>query len=366
MALKLSEPLREQYKVNEDGVVVLKAEFFEFNSGDKYGKIKIPSEHIHVSTFKSKYNRNEINRCVNKITHAYLMKIKRDLGIKLDVPVIIRKPDEDKDLWGYCIVKVLDSDAYGDGEVHDDTLKGNMYTYAFTMMVKRAQDRAICNEIGLYSEGFYSESEDLGEDEIRAGEKEIVDYDDIEREKIKEDDDEPEDKPTKGRDTKKKKTRTRKTKEGEGVKPDSPAPEFEGSSKDPDDPEKDNIDDKELIIKKITLLSTFTHMDIEEMSFHAILDEGKDINSIEDLSDLKTDSLQTILEHAEKDMEEEDLKEMLLGVIRDHKTDQKWNMKQYKEELAEVLDEDDPNDVEIDRLNKTGLYHIINEWDLWS
>jgi len=288
MALKLAEHLRDKYKVNDQGEIVLIAEAFEFDSGKKYNKIVIPSEHIFVSGFKSKHNRNEISRCVNKITHAYLMKIKRDLNIQLEAPEFVKRPDEDKDLWGYCIIKVKDSDSYGDGEVHDDTLKGTMYAYAFTMMVKRAQDRAICNEIGLYSEGFYTEHEDLGDGEIVRGDETIIDYDDVKRDSVKEDDtqdkEEKEEKPKRGR---------RKKTEPE------PEDDFrnDASSTDPDDEISEEEDDKTLIINKIKLLSNFMHLDTEEMSFHTMLEEGKDINSIDDLKDVKVKSLNIMLRH---------------------------------------------------------------------
>lgn len=372
--LKLSEHLLDEYKVDKDGSVVLKTEFYEYDSGEKYGKIKIPSDQIFVSAFKSKHNRNEINRCAKKISHAMLMKIKRDHNIRLTRPDIIRRPDEEQDLWGYCIVDVIDSDSYGDGEVHSETLHRNFWAYAFTMMVKRAQDRAICNEIGLYSEGFYSEYEDLGEDEIKAVTN-VIDYDDVKRDAAKDEEEDTEDKKPdrKTRDKKKTEDKEEKPARKRRTKKETPTPEAEekgyhdgGDNSDPDDPEADNLDDREFTINKIKLLSDFMQLNTEEMTFHSLLEGDADVNNLDDLKDLKDSTLDKILDHFVEQMEKEDLLEMLHNVLRQYKTDEKWNMAKFREEIADIIGEDDPEDVEVDKLSVNGLFHIINEWDLWD
>jgi len=377
MARKLAEHLKEKFAINEDGEVVLK-EDFTFKSARYNKKITIPVEHIFVSTFGGKNNKRIIARCVPKITHAYLMKIAADLDINLEKPQIVREPELDENLWGYCIVKVVDSPVYGDGEIHQDTLKGNMECYAFTMMVKRAQDRAISNAIGLYSHGFYTESEDLGEDEVLASTNRSVDYDDMSREddgvatntsteKEEEEEKQEEEPKEKKKATKKKTTKKQPPKKSDKKKTTSKPKKKEEEAEENDDADKDddNEGERAFLVNRIKLISALTFMPLEEIAFNAVLEEGRDIENLDDLKDFKISSLREVAKEAEKPLDKEDLKDLLANVVKNYKTVEGLSSTKFKTKIADALDID-VEDLDIAELNIPDLYEIIDIMNLWS
>lgn len=350
---KLAEHLKEKYTIDkETGEVIMKKDF-RFKSIRYNKEIVIPVEHIFVSSFTSKNNRNVLSRCVPKITHAYLLRLAEELNIELEEPDIIRRPDAAEDYtWGYCIVRVKDKNIFGDGEVHDDTLKGNMLAYAFTMMVKRAQDRAISNAIGLYSHGFYTETEDLGEDEIVSTQGKSINYDEAERE----DDGIAATNKTKS----KSKSENDKLEIKKSEKKDKKI-----ANEEEEEIEYDEDGEKQFLVNRIKLISELTAIPLDEIAFNAVLEEGKDIQVLDDLINFKISSLKKVVKEAEKDLDKDDLRELLVNVIKNYKTAKKIQSKKFKEQLADVLDIDS-EDFNFDDLTISDCYEVIDVLSLWS
>ena len=88
--------------------------------------------------------------------------------------ISIFSPKDNQYLWGYMTVET-ERGTFADGEVHMHNLNKSMYSYANTMLNKRAEDRAILKELRLYEwpNNWYAQ------DEFGGG-KTIEEYDNLE------------------------------------------------------------------------------------------------------------------------------------------------------------------------------------------
>jgi len=119
--------------------------------------IEIPEDAVWVLAHTSKEDRNLITSCINVLKHSFILNLKSKYGIKFKDYKWLKQP-ENPELWGYLLV-TTEKGTVGDGEVHKDSLQKSMHSFPYTMLKKRAEDRAILLELGLYSQGLYSESE---------------------------------------------------------------------------------------------------------------------------------------------------------------------------------------------------------------
>ena len=71
--------------------------------------------------------------------------------------VIVRWAFDDPDLHGYAYMK--NETTWADGETHRNTLNQTMWPYCNTMLIKRVEDRFCLRALGLYEQGYYSETE---------------------------------------------------------------------------------------------------------------------------------------------------------------------------------------------------------------
>jgi len=161
MSSRLAQHLQSEYTT--DGFTVSPRNHYTFKFRDE--NVTIPKDAVIVVPYFSKKDTDLIVRCVKKISHPYILKLVDDYDLNLSNYEIVQNPDKE-DLWGYATV--LCEDITGkiveaDGEVHISNLKAGMKGYAYTMLRKRTEDRAVLRYFSLYQKGFYSESEDLGE-----------------------------------------------------------------------------------------------------------------------------------------------------------------------------------------------------------
>lgn len=167
---ELSERYKKDYELR-DSIVTIKKDY-KFKSTKLESEIVIPKEHIIVTVTREK---GTIKHLSKKISHAYILFLKEKHQIKFDKYDLISDPTSNKEGHGYVRVYIKDSDIVGDGEVVKDSLPEEWQKYAFTILYKRAEDRAISQYLGLYSEGFLTESEILPES---------TQYDDLEIGKV--------------------------------------------------------------------------------------------------------------------------------------------------------------------------------------
>lgn len=148
----------KDYEILEDRVF-LKNDY-KFKSEKLKDEILIPKEHVIVTVTREK---GTIKHLSNKISHAHILFLKEKHNIKFDKYDLIADPTLNNQGRGYVRVSLKGSDIVGDGEVVITSLPEDWQKYAFTMLYKRAEDRAISQYLGLYSEGFLTESEILPE-----------------------------------------------------------------------------------------------------------------------------------------------------------------------------------------------------------
>ena len=172
----MPEQLPERYKKDyelKDGTVIIKNDY-KFKSTKLEREIVITKEHIIVNVVKE---GEAIKNLCKKVSHAYILLLKEKHKIEFDTYDLIADPNVNKDGHGYVRISIKDSNIIGDGEVVRDSLPEEWQKYAFTILYKRAEDRAIAQYLGLYSEGFLTESEILPETES-------TQYDDLEIGKV--------------------------------------------------------------------------------------------------------------------------------------------------------------------------------------
>lgn len=183
MVKQLANHLKSEYDTDGYNITCKNDFTFNFNNQD----IKIPKESVIVVGYGSSKDQDLIIRCVKKISHPFILKMVDDLSLKLINYEIVKHPDS-QDKWGYATVICTDGERSvdGDGEVHSSNLKGGMSGYPFTILRKRAEDRAVLRYLGLYQKGFYSESEDVGDNDNNQSSNSI-DYDSAPIRQLKDD-----------------------------------------------------------------------------------------------------------------------------------------------------------------------------------
>jgi hypothetical protein len=150
----LASHLKDDYKIEAGGKVIPKTGI-KVKIQDK--EVEFKDQDIWVLAHTSKGDRSLIVNCTKVITHARVIALKQEYDIKF-VNYDWKKEPNNIDLWGYLLV-TTENGTVGDGEVHIDTLARNMRQFAYTILKKRAEDRAILQELGLYSYGIYSDAE---------------------------------------------------------------------------------------------------------------------------------------------------------------------------------------------------------------
>lgn len=151
---QLATHLQKDYKVEAGGNVISKTGI-KVKINDK--EIEFKDQDIWILAHTSKGDRNLIVKCTKVLTHAKVIALKQEYGIKF-TNYDWKKEPNNQDLWGYLLVTTEDG-TVGDGEVHAKTLTQNMKHFAYTILKKRAEDRAVLQELGLYSYGIYSDAE---------------------------------------------------------------------------------------------------------------------------------------------------------------------------------------------------------------
>lgn len=151
---QLATHLKEDYKIEAGGKVIPKTGIKVKIQGKD---VEFTGKDIWVLAHTSKGDRSLIVNCTKVITHARVVALKQEYKIKF-TNYDWKKEPNNLELWGYLLV-TTDKGTVGDGEVHIDTLARNMRQFAYTILKKRAEDRAVLLELGLYSYGIYSDAE---------------------------------------------------------------------------------------------------------------------------------------------------------------------------------------------------------------
>ena len=159
----LSDWLKEDFEIKKGEVIPKKKYSYEVD-----GKVyNIDPSWIWVQIFCSKENPDLIVRCIPTLTHAACLILAEKHKDKVKLNTLKRTvhcfPHTNERLYGYMTV-VNEDNVFADGEVCKETLNKTMFSYAATMMHKRAEDRLCLRALGLYQIGFYSETEFGGED----------------------------------------------------------------------------------------------------------------------------------------------------------------------------------------------------------
>lgn len=173
--MELIKSLRDKYIVKNGEVKLkkpLKVKIME-------EEVEVPEEGVWIAFFKSS-DKRYIVRCNPTLTHAYLLHLKDLYNIKIKSYNWLKLP-ELPDLWGYLIVR-SEKGTYADGEVHKSNLMKQMHGFACTLLKKRAEDRLIMLELGLYQQGLYAE------DELKyiPEEQKVSNYNDLPKENYRE------------------------------------------------------------------------------------------------------------------------------------------------------------------------------------
>ncbi len=159
---KLANWLEDEYKLDKSGTILLKKDLTIKikNADNKEINIVIKNNDLFILPFGSKNNKSLIVRCTKTLTHPFCLHLKDKTGIKFDVSKykIWVEPCKENNLHGY--IWVYDTNGnMADGEVDKNTLQTSMLDYAWTIMLKRAEDRLILRILELYQKGFYGEDE---------------------------------------------------------------------------------------------------------------------------------------------------------------------------------------------------------------
>ncbi len=290
--MELPERFKKDYEI-KNGQVKFKKDY-KFES-DRKGDITIPKEHIIVTV---SYKDNKISNLSNKVSHAYLLKLKEKHNIKFGKYDLI--PNLSDGSWGYLRIGIEGTNIVGDGEVIREKLPEDFKQYAFTIMFKRAEDRAISKFFGIDSEGFLTESEILNDK---------VQYDDLEIGKVSYDE------------------------------------SFEDKNIN-NNVNNDNVDIILLLVRILKVSNTEFNNDL--------LDIGHD-----NLYDCTEDQQRKLVTHYESKFGGEDhLREVLLDYVKEYKISNNWTQEQFKDELVDIL-KIAKNKIHFDSLIIDELYDII-------
>lgn len=286
MPEQLSERYKKDYEL-KNGTVVIKNDY-KFKSQKSKDEIVIPKEHIIVNVVREE---GAIKYLSKKISHAYLLFLKEKHQIKFDKYDLIADPTMNQDGHGYVRVYIKDSDIIGDGEVVRNRLPENWSDYAFTILYKRAEDRAIAKYLGMYSEGFLTESEILTQTES-------TQYDDLEIGKVE----------NSFKDNSNKEVNT-------------------NVNNDSDDGWSDII----LLLTRILKVNTKDFViDIKSQTRH------------EDLYDCNTEQKKKLATYYEKKFEtDEQLREVLIDYVKDYVEIEKWSKQELEAKIKGILKIDD-------------------------
>jgi hypothetical protein len=150
---QLASHLQDEYLIDAGGKVIPKSGLKVKIDGKD---VELNDPDIWVLAHTSKSNRDMYIRCTKIITHATILRLKNEHDIKFTNYEWKKEPNN-SDLWGYLLV-TTENGFVGDGEVHIKTLMPSMRNFPYTMLKKRAEDRAVLLELGLYGL-VYSEEE---------------------------------------------------------------------------------------------------------------------------------------------------------------------------------------------------------------
>lgn len=296
------EELPERYKKDyelKDGRVFIKNDY-KFKS-EKKGDIVIPKEHIIVSI---SYKNNKINNLSNKVSHAYLLRLKEKHNIKFGKYDLIPDPATSDGSWGYIRIPIEGTNIVGDGEVVREKLPEDFKQYAFTIMFKRAEDRAISKFFGIDSEGFLTESEILPETES-------TQYDDLEIGKV------------------------------------------ENSFKDNSDKKvNDSVNNDDGWSDIILLLTRILKVNTKEFVI-----DIKSQTGYEDLYNCNKDQKKKLAAYYEKKFgTDEQLREVLIDYVKDYTEVEKWSKQELSAKIKEILKVED---LIISKMKIDDCYDII-------
>lgn len=273
---QLPERYRNDYELKDEQVKIKKD--YKFKSHIDENDITIPKEHIIVTVTRDK--DQNIKRLSNKVSHAYLLSLKEKFKIKFGKYDLIADPTNNTEGRGYVRIPIEDTNIVGDGEILTRKLQGDFEQYAFTILFKRAEDRAIAKHIGLYSEGFLTESELLPETDTSQ-------YDNLSIGKVS------------------------ANKEKETI----------------NNVNNDSIDISLLLIKLLK---------IDNANFNILLKEFAGTDDIYKCTEQQQKDFVTLLE--EKFKNEDQLRDVLIDYIKEYKTTNKWSTEKLLGEIQNILD----------------------------
>ena len=299
--MNLPKKFEKDYEIN-DGQITYKKDY-KFKSSRIDKDITIPKEHIIVYDTKEK---DTIKNLTKQVSHSYLLHLKEIHSIKFGEYEIIADPTDNEEKRGYVRVCIEDSDVIGDGEVLVDCLPTDFQQYAFTIMFKRAEDRAIAKYLGLYSEGFLTESE------ILPSNTEKVQYDDLEIGKVTDD----------------------KT--------------FDDKN------DNNNVNKESDTTELILLLLKLLKVDTTGFQQDILEETGKD--NLYDCTDKQKSDLLGFYE-GQFDSDNQ-LSDVLLDYVKEYKVINTWGQDQFKDEITNTL----KTEVSFDDLTIDNLYDLILFW----
>lgn len=333
--LRLSKELQDEYLIDkETQSVVPKQKSYKFES-EKYGSVEVPSDRIILMAFTDDSDEEIVTSIFKKIKYNYLQTLKDKYKIEFNQEEVIQAPSYENYYHGYVRIPVKGSNVVGDGEVHENSL-GDFYIYAWTTMYQRAESRAILKELGLYDNGFLSESESLVD--IKGKKKVSVSYDDLPPKQL------------------------------------GKASNDNSVSLEDDEPEEEQLqetdEDAEFLFRSIELLSSLVgevFLDVDEQLPDIFAQEHVDIDyDGQILTELNKKQLVVVLDYyeTEKFESDESLFRALKGVVDEYRTEQGWRLPEFREKVAEELD-CDPKTVP-QKLRIQDWYILIDKWNLWK
>jgi hypothetical protein len=109
------------------------------------------------------------------LRHRHILVLKKELGVEFEIPYPVKDwvvPSSSNNFRAYVFVYTKNG-TFGDGEVYVPNSTKMEQNFALTIALKRAEDRAIMKELGLYQQGLYSEVEFMTENTPRKENPEI-------------------------------------------------------------------------------------------------------------------------------------------------------------------------------------------------
>ena|SRR3990167_5687281 len=155
--MKLTDRLQRDYEIYGRDLSYKHKVFLKKPDGSEF---EVPNDWFWVLKQTDKVDRELVVSASKILTHASCLKLAREWALdlsKAEVKLIVEPTNDNENRAAFLMtipncVSVV-------GEASPSSLNSNMKSYIVTMAHKRGMDKLVTHATGIYTQGFYSQSE---------------------------------------------------------------------------------------------------------------------------------------------------------------------------------------------------------------